>query len=483
MPARKAQTKVAPKAAVPATIEAPAGREIANAPQARNGVHAIMPLDMEEAWRYSQFVSLSGLTPGLPGAPGSNTHIAATFAVIQQGATVGLPPMSSLGAFCIVNGRLSMYGDGQLAVVRGSGSLKSFKEEYAGKEPKKHDEDFPDDYTAVCTVERDDGSTVVSEFSVADAKRAGLWGKTGKSGGPTPWVTNPKRMLRYRARAFALRDLFPDLLLGFQHSAEEIVDLDPSEFQVVTEAAPAAPAMPKPEDFTEPSQDDAGPEAVPEAAPQADIPDAEVEDDAATEADAEEQQEAAADAAVEGSAPDTPEAEDTLIYLLDWEGGEHTAADAAEAVEKIILLSTEAPSVAVAEGVMSDNSIREYLADIEDEKLRKELSRQAAQLIKDRKSAEASEQGTTAEASGEGEDGSSGDGPSFPTLPEPKQGGKEANAFYKEYSAILKGIGDLETLNAFTNHHSKIVNALSGAHKAAISRAVNSKLIQLDKKG
>jgi len=45
-------------------------------------------------------------------------------------------------------------------------------------------------------------------FSVEDAKRAGLWGKQG------PWQAYPKRMLQMRARGFALRDAYPDVLKG-----------------------------------------------------------------------------------------------------------------------------------------------------------------------------------------------------------------------------------------------------------------------------
>jgi len=45
-------------------------------------------------------------------------------------------------------------------------------------------------------------------FSVADAKKAGLWGKQG------PWQQYPDRMLQLRARGFAVRDVFPDALRG-----------------------------------------------------------------------------------------------------------------------------------------------------------------------------------------------------------------------------------------------------------------------------
>jgi hypothetical protein len=55
---------------------------------------------------------------------------------------------------------------------------------------------------------RKNRTEVISKYSVEDAKRAGLWNKQG------PWTQYPKRMLQMRARGFALRDAFPDVLKG-----------------------------------------------------------------------------------------------------------------------------------------------------------------------------------------------------------------------------------------------------------------------------
>jgi hypothetical protein len=57
-------------------------------------------------------------------------------------------------------------------------------------------------------IKRRDRSAVVRTFSEADAKKAGLWGKSG------PWAQYPARMLQMRARGWALRDAFPDALKG-----------------------------------------------------------------------------------------------------------------------------------------------------------------------------------------------------------------------------------------------------------------------------
>jgi hypothetical protein len=80
-------------------------------------------------------------------------------------------------------------------------------------------------------------------FSVADAKRAKLWGKSG------PWTQYPKRMLAMRARGFAIRDAFPDAMRGMI-TAEEAQDYP-------TKSAPrdVTPVEdPKPEPAPEPKK-------------------------------------------------------------------------------------------------------------------------------------------------------------------------------------------------------------------------------------
>jgi hypothetical protein len=75
-------------------------------------------------------------------------------------------------------------------------------------------------------------------FTDQDAEKAGLKGKPG------PWTQYPKRMRQLRARAFALRDVFPDVLRGLP-VAEEVMDM-PTERHMgpVDEVKPAATALP-----------------------------------------------------------------------------------------------------------------------------------------------------------------------------------------------------------------------------------------------
>lgn len=127
---------------------------------------------------------------------------------ILHGLEVGLTPLAALQRIAVVNGRPTIWGDGALALVRASGLAERIVERIEG--------DGPAQWTAVCEVLRKgDSDPVIRTFSVDDAKRARLWGKAG------PWTDYPRRMLQMRARAFALRDAFADVLGGL-YLREEI---------------------------------------------------------------------------------------------------------------------------------------------------------------------------------------------------------------------------------------------------------------------
>ncbi len=87
---------------------------------------------------------------------------------------------------------------------------------------------------ASCTVKRTGYPTAVTRtFSVDDAKKAGLWTKPG------PWQTYPDRMLKMRARGFALRDTCSDCLMGLV-LAEEAQDYPVPGGVIDVTASPAA---------------------------------------------------------------------------------------------------------------------------------------------------------------------------------------------------------------------------------------------------
>ncbi|HEX7390611.1 MAG TPA: hypothetical protein VF286_10900 [Acidiphilium sp.] len=137
---------------------------------------------------------------------------------IQLGSEIGLGPMQSIQNIAVINGKPAVYGDAMLALCRRDRRCLRVTERIVGE---------GDARTAECVVERaaPDGSVerIGATFSVADAKQAKLWLKRGRNGEDTPWITYPERMLTFRARGFALRDAFPDLLRGLI-SAEEAAD-------------------------------------------------------------------------------------------------------------------------------------------------------------------------------------------------------------------------------------------------------------------
>lgn len=183
----------------------------------------LSPRTFEEAWRFCEIVTSSGLAPkGYEKKPND------AFIAIQWGAEVGLKPLQSLQNIAVINGRPSLWGDAVIALVRASPLCEYVKES-------------DDGHTATCRAKRRGQDEEVRTFSIDDAKTAGLMGKQG------PWTTNPKRMRQMRARAFALRDLFADVLKGIQ-VAEEVMDYDQSieREKDITPQAEATQELPKP---------------------------------------------------------------------------------------------------------------------------------------------------------------------------------------------------------------------------------------------
>ena len=158
----------------------------------------------DDAFRFASMVSKSEFAPkDFRGKPES------CLLAIQHGAEIGLSPMQALQSIAVVNGRPAVYGDTALAVCIGSAVCEYVRETIEGE---------GDSMVAICEAKRRgyEKPTVV-RFSVSDAKKAGLWGKQG------PWTQYSRRMLQMRARGFALRDTFPDILRGLV-TAEEAQD-------------------------------------------------------------------------------------------------------------------------------------------------------------------------------------------------------------------------------------------------------------------
>ena len=163
---------------------------------------------LEDLYRFSKYVAVSGLAPKNLRSP------EAVLVALEFGLELGLSPMQAIQSVAVINGIPAIWGDTMLGLCMSSPLFdhSEFQEWFEGKP-------FEDSFTAYCRVKRSNRKeATVRSFSVADAKHAGLWNKEG------PWRTYPKRMLQMRARSFALRDAFPDILRGCL-AAEEVMDI------------------------------------------------------------------------------------------------------------------------------------------------------------------------------------------------------------------------------------------------------------------
>lgn len=172
---------------------------MSNALTTKTSTFDLSPQTFDQALTFSQYLADSDMVPkDYKGKPG-NCLIA-----MQWGAEVGLKPLQALQNLAVINGRPALWGDSVIAIVRGSPLCEYVIETDDGQ-------------TAACKVKRRGEPEQIRTFSVDDARAAGLAGKQG------PWTQFPKRMRQMRARAFALRDVFPDVLRGLP-VAEEIMD-------------------------------------------------------------------------------------------------------------------------------------------------------------------------------------------------------------------------------------------------------------------
>lgn len=178
----------------------------------------LSPQTFDQALTFSKYLAESDLVPkDFKGRPGN------CLVAIQWGAELGLKPLQAMQNLAVINGRPALWGDAVIALARSSPLCEYIVETDDGS-------------TATCKVKRRGEPEQVRTFSMDDALAAGLAGKQG------PWAQYPKRMRQMRARAFALRDVFPDVLRGLP-VAEEVMDT-PTEKHMGPAEVVAPPAAP-----------------------------------------------------------------------------------------------------------------------------------------------------------------------------------------------------------------------------------------------
>lgn len=186
------------------TTEKPRNELIAVPPKAGGAIKPFVPGTVEELKYIAGLIIKGGM------APDSYNNDPQKIALgIIKGMEVGLPPLTALGSIAIINGKPSIWGDGAVALVQSRSLITRHEEKYEGNIDANGD--LADNFTAIYRIWRKGQEEAYEgRFSVADAKRARLWGNPKRQ----PWMLYPKRMLLNRARAFALRDGFADCLSG-----------------------------------------------------------------------------------------------------------------------------------------------------------------------------------------------------------------------------------------------------------------------------
>ena len=137
----------------------------------------------------------------------------------KTGRSLGLDRLQSLQHTFTVNGRTRVYGDMMHALAMKHREYKDIKFEYGPDIDVDAKHGNLPEYVR-CIVILDGRENVVSVYRLEDAR------KNPNFNNPhTPWMNgHGRRMMKFRAQSFALRDAFPDKLSGVydEYEFEEI---------------------------------------------------------------------------------------------------------------------------------------------------------------------------------------------------------------------------------------------------------------------
>lgn len=178
---------------------------------------------------FCDFYATSEYCP--PHLKGKSTEIQL---MIAYGLSFGINPFGAIKNVMIVNNIPSLYGDAVTAMCYATRELRKLQVEII-----ETDEELPlqinnkpaKNTIAKCYIQRAGCEEIVTSFSTKEAFEAGLFYITytdKKTGKP---ITRPKdiwhkyttRMLSWRAKTYAIRDAFPDKLVGLT-TFEEVID-------------------------------------------------------------------------------------------------------------------------------------------------------------------------------------------------------------------------------------------------------------------
>lgn len=143
---------------------------------------------------------------------------------IQWGAEIGLKPMQALQNVAVVNGNPTLWGDALVALVRQSGLCEYITQDW----------DAAAQVYTITTKRKGEPEEATGSYSFEDAKKAGLTGRD-------TYQKHLKIMLKSRCRAHLLRDVYADVLKGFQ--VREVIEEDRDVLGLSEDQAPTIKEM------------------------------------------------------------------------------------------------------------------------------------------------------------------------------------------------------------------------------------------------
>lgn len=144
-----------------------------------------------------------------------NTTAQKVYGTMQYLKGLGIDPMVGIHKTYMVNGRLGVYGDVYKGLVFSKAkecSIEEIKYWYENESGEKLDTWKPNEVYRACVFIRRafPKCEYMAQFTVDEAKRAGLWGK-GKA-----WPSYPEVMLMNRAFGVAAKLVCPDAVNGIE---------------------------------------------------------------------------------------------------------------------------------------------------------------------------------------------------------------------------------------------------------------------------
>lgn len=179
----------------------------ASDPMALDAKGLMQPANVTELWRIAKMLLTS---KALPKHFENAEQVVMAFQFLKSR---GLDPFVAIRQTMMVNGVLNIWGDLPLACVRQSGLMEDFEELVFDKDYKaitfSNKNLDADIYGAVCMTRRKGCPAIERSFTIDEAKTAGLIDKEKSL--YKKWL---RRMIQMRARAFCLKDAYPDVLAG-----------------------------------------------------------------------------------------------------------------------------------------------------------------------------------------------------------------------------------------------------------------------------